>query len=91
MSLTPIPEPDCQKIYDMLLEAGATERWRTDFVLHMSGTTREYRFGGMLGFGGKFYNPSGRWYISCYPEDRTDERATIIEGINARLRALQES
>lgn len=91
MPATPIPEVDCHKVYDILLEAGATENWRTDFVLHMSGTTQEYRFGGMLGFGGKFYNMAGRWYISCYPEDRTDARAKLIESINTRLRALQES
>lgn len=87
----PIPEADCHKIYDILLEAGATEYWREDFVRHMSGTTREYRFGGVLGFGGKFYNNAGRWYISCYPEDRTDERAEIIEKVNVKIRALQES
>jgi hypothetical protein len=87
----PIPEADCHKIYDILLEAGATERWREDFVMHMSGTTREYRFGGVLGFGGKFYNYADRWYISCYPEDRTDERAALIETINAKLLALKES
>lgn len=87
----PIAEADCHKIYDILLEAGATEHWREDFVLHMSGTTQEYRFGGMLGFGGKFYNCAGRWYISCYPEDRNDRREKMIDKINTRLRALQES
>jgi hypothetical protein len=87
----PIPEADCEKIYNILLEAGATEYWRQDFVMHMSGTTREYRFGGMLGFGGKFYNCADRWYISCYPEDRTEARGQMIENINAKLRALQES
>lgn len=46
---------------------------------------REYRFCGLLGFGGKFWRNDGRLYITCYPEDETPERRGIIEKVNALL------
>lgn len=52
---------------------------------------REYRFGGALGFGGKFRNNGNRDntpYVDCYPEDMTPERRDAIERTNAALRAL---
>lgn len=45
----------------------------------------EHRFGGLLGFGGKLHWAHGRLYVSCYQEDRTPERAAMIERANARL------
>ena len=42
------------RIYDVLVaEAGASEYFRQDFLYHFG--THEFRFGGDLGFGGKFW------------------------------------
>lgn len=60
----------------------------------------EYRFIGALGFGGKFHlhlrhfsyllgnGGDYRCYVSCYSEDKTPERAAMIEGANLRLTLL---
>ena len=53
---------------------------------HWSG--HEYRFQGDLGFGGKFYNNCGRWWVGCYPENRTPERDVMICRANERIAAL---
>ena len=80
------------KIYDILIEeCGATERIREMFVYTMTANNPpiEFRFGGNLGTGGKFYVFSGRWYVSCYPEDRTDEREIAIRFANQKIMTLQ--
>ena len=54
----------------------------------------EYRFCGVLGFGGKFRNNGNNDnvpYVDCYPEDETEERRTVIEHANARLAELFNS
>jgi hypothetical protein len=51
----------------------------------------EWRFGGQLGFGGKFHMVDGfrpRMYVSCYPEDQTPERLVLIATVNAELAKL---
>jgi hypothetical protein len=77
-------------IYDILvINVAASENWRDDFIYHMtSGRTREYRFQGSLGFGGKFYTDT--WRVSCYKEDETPERNKAIEQANAQLKLLRE-
>lgn len=74
-------------IYDQLVEhAGAPEPGRADFVAFVgSRTTCEYRFQGSLGFGGKFWNADSRYYVTCYREDETPERAERIRRVNALL------
>lgn len=47
----------------------------------------EWRFGGCLGFGGKFRYPGLR--VDCYPEDETPERNAAILAANARLAVLR--
>ena len=96
-------------VYDVLVErAGASEDQyaRHDFVYHQ--TQRwcdEFRFGGLLGFGGKFWRnygtrPDGtrgeRWYVSAYKEDieRQPERQIVIDVANDALdqhRAVHEA
>ena len=52
---------------------------------------QEYRFCGLLGFGGKFRNNGNRNdtpYVDCYQEDMTPERQAMIERANARLGAM---
>ena len=74
------------KAYDILMqEAGAKEYWRSDFVRCMTDDepSREYRFSGALGFGGKYWIK--RNAVDCYSEDLTPEREAVIKATNARL------
>lgn len=52
------------------------------------GFSHEYRFQGALGFGGKFYNNCGRWWVGCYRENRTPERDEMISRANTRIVGL---
>lgn len=54
---------------------------------HWSG--HEWRFQGALGFGGKFYNNGGRWWVGFYPEDETPKRKEMAQNANLRLNALR--
>jgi hypothetical protein len=51
----------------------------------------EWRFGGSLGFGGKFWRNAGRFYVSCYPEDATKTRKKNIAKVDAALKTLAET
>lgn len=73
--------------------AGIADRDRHCFVHYV--TTEidiiDWRFGGALGFGGKFRidcNRAGVPYIDCYIEDETPARLQMIERANVRLAAL---
>jgi hypothetical protein len=80
-------------IYDILHnQLEASEGYRRSFVEShlerpMSGVS-EWRFGGTLGFGGKFWVNDGRMYVQCYREDETPRRLADIETANA---AIQEA
>jgi hypothetical protein len=52
--------------------------------------TREFRFIGSLGFGGKFRVGYRTWYVDCYPEDDTLRRQNSVAGANRRLATLRE-
>jgi len=74
--------PTADVVYDILVtHAGAPESMRDNFV-HYWGTP-EYRFGGLFGFGGKF------WYsnftVNCYSEDLTPGRQILIDEVNRLL------
>lgn len=80
-------------IYDVLVQmCGAYEGDRDSFVLHfcespLEDMTSQWRFGGLLGFGGKF-----NWIhmsVSLYQDDLTPLRAGIQQRANARLAALR--
>lgn len=84
-------------VYDILVrECGAhsDERSRDEFIYEQTRDrpTSEYRFQGLLGFGGKFWNLPGRgdraWSVSCYKEDRDPEITAMMEGANTALQAL---
>lgn len=82
------------KIWDILVEcAGAydSKRERDSFIHYQLKGCTEYRFGGKLGFGGKFWNNASMWYVNCYKEDLTPELEKIIEDTNTRLKALYEA
>lgn len=85
---------DFSKVYDILVqEAGAVEDERESFLHHHppTHTPSEWRFRGKLGFGGKFRCDPHRkvpYYVSCYHEDRTPERAAIEMKVNNLLKDL---
>lgn len=57
-------------------------------VAHPKYPSREYRFCGALGFGGKFRNNGNRNnipHVDCYSEDETPARLAMIEKANKRL------
>lgn len=100
-----LSETAANAIYDVLVKTvGAREDRdsRQDFVFYMMRDhdfTIEYRFGGTLGHGGKFYRArnSGfgmpedardlteHWYVTCYRENETPERVAAIEAANDAL------
>ena len=81
-------------VWDILVaHAGAYEKDRDRFVQaclvkDYFGRLTEWRFGGHLGFGGKFWRNDGRLYISCYKEDMTKKAQKIIDKVNALLAEL---
>lgn len=82
------------EVYDILVkEAGAPEGERADFVQSF-GKTSEWRFQGLLGFGGKFFYGSSwisgrpindKMRINCYLEDKNYTRSLIIDRVNKLL------
>lgn len=81
------------QIYDILVrEAGADNRAysRECFTLTVTAPTfREYRFGGSLGFGGKFWNANDEWYVNMYTEDFNPGRVEVMVATNATLARLK--
>lgn len=78
-------------IWEILVEhAGADPGGLVAFMEEASRSpVMEYRFQGMLGFGGKVWlKPSKTPYVTCYPEDLTDDRERAIEKTNDELRKL---
>ena len=81
------------RIYDILvIHAGASDRGDDlqSFVWTQERGCREYRFGGSLGFGGKFYADRFEWRVGCYREDDTPARCRAIQEANAALVSLRE-
>ena len=78
------------KVYDLLVSiGGASESERNSFIYHhieAKGGCSEWRFGGKLGFGGKYR--SGTNSVDCYKEDETQDRIKIIENLNLELHNL---
>jgi hypothetical protein len=90
-----IPKELGHKVYDILEDIGASPNMRMAFV---DGQAREdiheWRFMGLLGFGGKFWNEWSylnekyEWRVSCYSEDENPKREKIIEETNLKLNQL---
>lgn len=84
-------------VYGLLVElADADPRLDTLEVFSMywrpedpPASPQEWRFMGNLGIGGKFYSTRQKWWVNCYPEDRTVERAHIICRVNAQLERMR--
>lgn len=95
----PIAEGVANQIYDILCDhagcyrakEGEIDLSRMSFIRYATeGTWTEFRFGGLLGFGGKVWNNAGRWYVSCYPEDEKKRQTRAITETNAALDRLFE-
>lgn len=73
------------EIYDILVsECGALESDRKAFNQHFPFS--EWRFQGLLGFGGKLYHrPDNTFYVDSYEEDLDDMRRAIINRTNKLL------
>lgn len=71
---------------------------RGAFIFHMLkdddfGGCHEYRFGGSLGFGGKFRrnnNLNGTVYVDYYSEDHTPKSDKVVVKVNDLLKTAQE-
>ena len=97
----PLTEANANAAFDVLIEhAGASPGQREEFVANQTyAVVEEFRFGGDLGSGGKFYREAELlpdrtlgevWRVACYPEDRTPERQQTIETTKAALIACLE-
>jgi hypothetical protein len=88
-------------VFDILVEhAGARETMRPYFVSSQTSEfCSEFRFGGLLGGGGKFWRNTGFradgtwgevWYVNGYPEDeqRYPDVRPAIAATNPHLTAL---
>lgn len=90
------------RCWDILVEhAGAYNdekgHQRDNFIFHMMeddnfGGCMEYRFGGVLGFGGKFRRNSNNdytVYVGYYSEDHTKKLDKVVGVTNTALREAQ--
>lgn len=87
---TVITAEQAERVWVILEEyAGASRSTRDEFMYAatVAGIT-EFRFGGLLGFGGKFWINCGRWYVNCYREDELPSRLMLIAAINEKLEEL---
>lgn len=80
------------QVYDVLTGLlGAPERERASFICWWGDIQgKEYRFCGLLGFGGKFWRTNDAWYVNCYHENESPERIALIEEANTAIRKLRE-
>ncbi len=91
-----LAEADANRVYDILIRyAGARDcaDLRAQFV-HYAGLPldrKEFRFGGLLGFGGKVRMRPDRPYpfVDCYTTDLNEQREAAIEATNLALREIR--
>lgn len=89
-----IPSEQANLIFDILIEeCGAAPSMRTEFVREHGKEPwywpTEFRFQGLLGFGGKFWNEYNNWRVSCYPENETQLVKEYMQKANERLASLR--
>lgn len=79
------------KVYEILVrECDADPAQSLAFVQYMTAQHtlaaaqggREWRFGGRLGYGGKFYLYEHVWRVNCYPEDINPARRQLMFRVN---------
>lgn len=88
----PLSKEECNKIYDVLIGAGASDSERQSFIYHFTSNNppHEWRFSGYLGFGGKLWytDEEKPCYINCYSEHMNKKSIKIIEHVNAELEEI---
>lgn len=81
-----------KKCYDILVEHlhAKPEDYESfiQYLMEEDNFPKEYRFCGILGFGGKFWRNDGKLYVSCYREDETPVRMRKIKKVNQLLSEL---
>jgi len=85
-------EEKLNRIYDILIKYGAMENYRSSFLINYLSdeVSKEWRFSGVFGFGGKFWaNNYGELYANYYIEDQSLERELLLEKLNAELKEIQ--
>lgn len=87
--------PFFEAVYDVLIErGGANKDQKEAFVVAYSSRGQydaiEWRSCPRLGFGGKFWQNHNHYYLSYYPEDRSDERDALRDEINKLIDQLVE-
>jgi hypothetical protein len=89
--------PFFEAVYDVLIEhagAPADPDRKEAFVEAYSSQGQydaiEWRVCPRLGFGGKFWQNHNHYYVSYYPEDRSDERDALRDEINRLIEKLVE-
>lgn len=93
----PLTPRQATKIWNVLFAyagASGSGQARNDFINSLCDPTAnvsEYRFQGFLGFGGKFWNCNDKWSVSCYREDETPGRISLILHVNALLAEYRAS
>jgi len=79
------------KVYDILvILGGAAEDLRDSFIFNFTKDNHksdEWRFQGLLGFGGKYRGE--RNLVDCYKEDENPKRIKLIIKMNKALKKLQ--
>jgi len=85
-----LTEEQAHAVYDALMDLGASAGSRMDCVRQLTTTERgEYRFGGVLGSGGKVYWGMGGVRVSAYEETiRKRDLGPLIAKVNGALKAF---
>ena len=88
--MTVLTTEEANKIFDVLVETcNASETLRQPFVVNQTTEViNEWRFGGALGFGGKFWRKPDRIHVNQYAENETPKTRKMIEAANERLAEL---
>ena len=80
------------RVYDTLVKTAGANPNQKDSFIHNHCDSKwpcdEWRFCGLLGSGGKYWRKTNS--VSCYREDETKERLTIIKKTNEELSALSD-
>jgi hypothetical protein len=87
----PLTREEAQAVWDILVERAnvyPVGGLHDDFMFHQTREwVPEYRFQGVLGYGGKFYREHDRvGRVAMYFEDENPARRLIVDQINKVLR-----
>lgn len=86
-----LTEDFANKVYDILVQFGAQESERSDFIYHHCVDKygcSEWRFCGVFGFGGKYR--SGWNGVTAYPENITPKMQAELTKCNLLLKQLND-